>query len=140
MQGHLILYVRGKRVDKPVPQRNIRTAATKVKELKDKGVKAHLVYKTDRSLFPPPDEIDEMRGEGYLWCPYCRTWRWFTVPKFKPGAEVNSEEWFLNSFHRQDIKVCQWCRISVTDFYVCKANGIWGENNGRKRRRKRRAR
>lgn len=109
-----------------------------MKEQKSKGAKIHLAYRLETSLFPPPNTVDDKRNEGMLWCPYCRAWRWFTVPGFHSKAEVNEEDWFMNSFHRQGIRVCRWCHISEMDFYVCKANGIFGEVNGAKRRKRKR--
>lgn len=134
------MYHNGKRTTKSVSPRSIRAANDKVKELKARGVKVHLVYLTERRQFPPPDSIEANRNEGRLWCPYCGAWRWFTVPKFKPDAEVGSEPWFMNSFHRQGIRVCQWCHISVLEWYVCKANNIFAEKPIIRRRRKRRTR
>lgn len=140
MQATIVVYRSGHRTTKRVPEHNVLAAASKVKELKAQGVRAHLVYLTEKRKFPPPDSIEENRNAGMLWCPYCGSWRWFTVPTFDPRAEVASEPWFMNSFHRQGIKVCKWCHISVLEWYVCKANNIFAEKPTQRRRRKRRAR
>lgn len=140
MNGQVVIFHKGHRTTKVIHPTHLREAATKVKELKAKGVKAHLVYRTDRSKYPAPDEIEEHREAGELWCPYCRAWRWFTVPKFKPDADFGTEDWFMNSFHRQEIRVCQWCHMSVSDFYVRRANGFSIGETTRRRRKKRRAR
>lgn len=136
--GHLIVFHKGKRVDKKVPRANLREAAKKVQALRAKGIKAHLAYRTDNSLYPPGHQIEAMRNDGLMWCPYCRAWRYFRLPKNRPHAEMNSREWFLNSFRAQNIKVCSWCEISEVEWYVKRANGTWGEAPKRKRRRNRR--
>jgi len=136
--GHVVIYKNGKRIDKRVHKSKLRDAADRVKQLKAQGVKAHLVWRTDSGTYPPPREIKPMRDLGQLWCPYCRAWRWFAVPKFTPGAPVCSPEWYMNSYHRQSLKVCKWCTISMLDFWVCKANGTFGEVYGAKRSRKKR--
>lgn len=134
--GHLIVFKDGQRIDKRVHESRLKDAVEAVKMYRDHGFKAHLVYRTDRGTFPPPHQVEEMRFQGMLWCPYCRTWRWFSVPKFRSRAEVNTDAWFMNSFHRQGIKVCQWCHISEMDWWVRKVNGTWGESNHRRRRKK----
>lgn len=115
----------------------IRKAAEVVAKLKSKGVKAHLVLRTDKGTFPPTAQIEDKRAEGMRWCPYCRTWRYFSVPKFKHNAAISSEEWWTNSYHRQGIKCCQWCGISESEWWVQKVNGSFGENPRRRRRKKR---
>lgn len=136
----MVVFRDGHRIEKLVAPHLIHEANDKVKGLRAKGVKAHLVLRTDKGSLPPPGEIREMREAGMLWCPYCRAWRWFVVPKFTPRAEVLSDNWYINSLHRQGIKACKWCHISVLDWWVCKANGIFHERTGQRRRRKRRTR
>lgn len=136
--GHLVVYKQGKRIDKRVHKSKLKDAAVKVKELKAQGIKAHIVWRTEAGTYPPPHEIREMREGGQLWCPYCRTWRWFAVPKFTPNAEVCTDQWYMNSYHRQSLKVCKWCTISILDFWVCKANSIFAEVYGARRTRKKR--
>jgi hypothetical protein len=133
----VVMYRDGHRISKPIRPHQVSQAVAKVKELKAKGIKAHVVYLTDKRKFPPPSTIEANRNEGKLWCPYCGAWRWFTVPSFNEHAEVGSEEWFLNSFHRQGVKICKWCHISVLEWYVCKANGIFAEKPMARRRKRR---
>jgi len=134
--GRLIVFHKGRRIEKKMgPEEGMM----KMKELVGRGHKAHFAYKTSRSLFPPVDDNLALRGDGMWWCPFCRRWRWFKVPKFTTDASVGSDAWYLNSFHRQQIKICAWCHISEMDFDVRRANGTWGEER-RRRHRKRRKR
>lgn len=107
-----------------------------MKVLREKGYRAALVPSNviDKRMYPPPRTIAENRNVGKLWCCYCGDWRYFAVPKFHPHAEVASEEWFLNAFHNQLVKVCKWCRISEDDFYIRRVNDTWGEKVPQKRR------
>jgi hypothetical protein len=99
------------------------------------------ITRYSKGIHPPRDEIRQRRDEGYLWCPYCRSWRFFKLPQFYPHAEVGSEEWFLNSYRNQNIPVCAWCRTSVSDWFVLRANSLFGETEtSRKRHRNRRKR
>lgn len=138
--GRVVVFQNGARVEKLVPKSKLMLAKERVKEMQERGVRCHLVYRTDKATFPPPRTVQLMRDEGKLWCPHCRTWRFFSVPKFKLSAveEVGSHDWFMNSMHRQGIKVCQWCHISEFDWYVQKANRTFGEHTQRRKRRKRR--
>jgi len=140
LTARVVVFRQGKRYEAKVPRGSLDVAKEKVRTYRAKGYKAHLVLRTDRGSFPPPYEIREYREMGMLWCPYCRAWRWFTVPKFVRHTEIGSDDWFMNSFHRQGVKVCKWCRISVSDWWVCKANGIFHERTGERRRRKKRTR
>ena len=137
--GHVIIFKGGKRIDKPVKLSKFPEAVALVKKLKADGVKAHFAYLTDRRMYPPPREVVERRAEGYLWCPYCGAWRWFKVPKAYKDPELGTREWYLTSFHNQLIRVCAWCEISETDWYIKRANNTFGEGTSRRRRRTRRA-
>lgn len=98
--------------------RDPKLARQKVKELNSRGIKAHLVCRRFPK-FPPKGEPED---SDMLWCPYCRRWRWFSVPKKRPP------------FSGLEIKCCQWCLISEDDAYVRTFNGTW---DGRRTRRKR---
>lgn len=133
--GRLVVFHRGRRIEKKMdPEEGM----TRMKELVAKGHKAHYVYKTTRSLFPPVDDNLALMNDGMMWCPFCRRWRWFKVPKFKDDVPFGCNDWYLNSFHRQEIRVCAWCHISEMDFDVRRANGSWGEDRKRRRRKRRR--
>lgn len=134
--GHLIIFKDGKRIDKRIHVTRMREAVATVKNLKEKGYKAHLAYGTDARMYPSGD-IEGPRGEGMWWCPYCGSWRWFKIPKANNHAELNSREWFLNSLRSQEIKVCAWCEISEMDWYVKRANGLFGLDTKHRRRRSR---
>lgn len=109
----LIIFHKGKRVVKLVS--DPRKAQAKVKELAERDIKAHVVCRRFPK-FPPkgqPEHPDQ------LWCPYCRRWRYFAVPKH-PGV------------HRDlGIACCKWCLVSENDGYVKGYNGTW---NGRVKR------
>jgi len=144
--ARVIVYHKGKRVVKRVHRDNLANAVAQVKTLKAKGVKCHLVWRTPSSMFPPAKQVTHMRAEGYMWCPYCRTWRFFSVPRYRATTEIMdsngylTEALFLNAAANQDLRVCQWCHISENDWYVRRANGTFGETSSRRRARRRRRR
>ena len=133
--GRLIVFHKGRRIEKHMDPAE---GMAKMKDLVERGYKAHYVYKTERSLYPPRSDNLALMKEGMWWCPFCRRWRWFKVPPFKEDAVTFSNDWYLNSFHRQEIKICAWCHISEMDFDVRRANGTWGEERRRRRRKRRR--
>jgi hypothetical protein len=138
VKARLIVYKDSRRIEKGYTD---HTAAVSVaRTLRKKGLRAAIVTSRviDRFLYPPEDDDLSARDEGMLWCPYCRDWRWFKVPRFTRDADLRSAEWFLNSYHRQDIRCCAWCHITELDFYVRKANDTWGEQRRRRRRKRRR--
>jgi hypothetical protein len=138
MRVRLVVYHRGRRIEKRYEEHT--EAATMAKKLRRKGVKFALVtarVAPSRRFPPDGDDLSARRAEGMLWCPYCGAWRWFKVPKFTPGAEVWTEAWFMNSFHRQEIKVCGWCRISEYEFEIRMVNGTFSEQRKRRRRKRR---
>lgn len=120
----LVLFLDGKRVEKPVTDPAKGIAA--YRQLQERGVKCKFVGRTDNSLYPPPRTVKEMRAHGKLWCPYCRDWTWFKYPRWVPNAEVGSVDWMRNAQLEQNIKTCAWCQISEQDWYVKKANDLWG--------------
>lgn len=140
MKCRIVVFNNGRRIEKTYDDHH--DAAIVARKLKAKGVRYRLVLNDvlRKYQYPPlEDNIEYLRGEGLWWCPYCREWSYFRVPKFTPGAPIWSEAWILNSFHRQGLKICSWCRMSEAEFYVKHANGIWNEKP-RRRRRKRRVR
>lgn len=141
----LVVFHKGKRVEKRLRLSKTTVAALKEKaaDLKEKGIKCRIIALTTPRLFPRGD-IDEARGLGKLWCPYCGDWSYFRVPKPHRGAEPPdieageeiSREFFLTSCWRQGIKVCAWCEISEMDWYVRKVNGTFEQGSSGKRRRR----
>lgn len=144
--ARVVVFKDGHRIEKKVHVDHLAKGVAAVKAAREKGYKAHLVYRTADSVFPPPKQIAAKRDEGYLWCPYCRAWRFFSVPKYKALASVVDSngnlilQGYLNAMANQDMKVCQWCTISENEWYVRKANGTWGESTRRRRPRRRRVR
>lgn len=138
MKARLILFKDGRRLEKRYEDH--RDAVTIVRTLRKKGVKATVAtcLVVNARKYPPADDDLHARDEGMLWCPYCGAWRWFKVPKFTPHTKVMTAPWIMNSMHRQDIRVCAWCQISLHDFWVRKANGITAETAGTRRRKKKR--
>lgn len=141
--GRVVIFHKGKRIAKRVHRDNLAEAAARVKKLREQGFRAHLVFRTDSGTFPPPRTIEPMRDLGKWWCPYCRAWRFFSVPRYKAsnqpisdGYGPISDRFYMNSCAMQQIRLCQWCLISENDFYVRKANGTWGEINTTRRRRR----
>lgn len=131
----IVLFKNGRRIEKRLPASQRDAAVAKVRQLREKGVRAHLVpSNVIRNRMWPSGDIKEHRDAGELWCPYCGAWRWFKIPRAYPNAEFMSVEWYLNSFRNQEIRVCAWCCITMLDFYVCKANGTWAEVKGGHRR------
>lgn len=115
----------------------------KVKQLAERGVKAHLVSRR-KAYWPKLNTSVEKHtakqalADGMLWCPYCRRWRWFTIPKYRPNAEFGSIHWILNSYVNQELRCCSWCLISVDNFYVKQINGEEVALGRRSRARRRR--
>jgi hypothetical protein len=137
MRCRLVVFKGGRRIEKSFADHTL--AAPVVKKLQQGGVKHRLVATKvlDRYRYPPEDDDLSARLEGKLWCPYCRAWTFFKVPKFTPGAEVGSTTWFLNAAHRQGLRVCAWCLITELEFYVRMANATWAERPTRRRRKRR---
>lgn len=137
MRCRIVVFRDGRRLERRYDDHH--DAASLVKQLKAKGVRYRLV--TSRVLpqfqYPPIHDDLSSRNGGKLWCPYCREWSYFRVPKYTPHAEVGSDSWFLNACHRQGLKVCAWCHISQLEFSVKLANGLWSEQPKRRRRKRR---
>lgn len=117
----VIVFHKGERVEKLF--HNPKKGQSLVAQLSERGVKAHVVCRR-YPHFPPKGEAPE---PGMLWCPYCRRWRWFKVPKKRPP------------FSTLEIKCCAWCWISEDDAFVKNYNGTW-TGVVRKKRRNRDAR
>ena len=137
-----IVFQQGRRTEKRITKAQLPQAKQIVKTLRERGAKVTIVPCTIDStynfLYPHPDDIDEMREIGKYWCPYCRDWRWFRVPKAYVDPVPMSREWYLNVYRNNETKICAWCEIPLKDFYVCRANGIFEEvwSGKRSRRRK----
>lgn len=134
----LVVFHNGKRIEKKAIRTRANTEAlvAKRKELLGKGIKVRLVGLTDSRLYPPVHEIQDNRDAGKMWCPHCGDWSYFKVPKYKPHAEIGTDDWFNNSYYRQGIKVCSWCGISEAEWYVCRANNSFHEVTSVKRRKR----
>lgn len=104
------------RIEKTV--RDPKKGQEKVKELAERGIKSHIVCRR----FPKFAPKGEPEDDDQLWCPYCRRWRYFAVPKKR------------EPFTSLEIRCCKWCWISEDDAYVKTFNGTW---EGRRSRRKR---
>lgn len=140
MKWKLILFDHGRRIEKKLE--DPRPYIQRVKDLKSQGKKIHLVSCNviDRFQYPPLDDDLHKLMEGKMWCPYCRDWRYFSVPDYKEGARVDTDAWYMNCFSTQLIRVCQWCRISELDFYVRRANDLGDPETKRRGKRKSRRR
>lgn len=139
MRCRLVIFKDGRRIEKRYEDH--RLAAPVVEKLQRGGIKYRIVAAKvlERYRYPPLDDDLSSRNGGKWWCPYCRDWSYFKVPKFTPNAEVGSVEWFMNGAHRQGIRICAWCLITEMEFSVRMANSTWAEQP-RRRRRKRRVR
>lgn len=137
MKGKIVVFKDGRRICKNFP--DIRDATPIAKKLRDKGVRFRIVTSraVEKYKYPPSYDDLSARDDGKLWCPYCRDWSHFKVPRFKPHALIGSEEWFLNSLHRQGIRCCSWCHITEMEFSIRVANGTWAEKPKRRRRKRR---
>jgi hypothetical protein len=144
MKYRVIVFRNGKRVEKVITHDQLPAAKEKVRELREQGHKASialcLVKRDNPSTYPPPESIQGMRNEGYLWCPYCRAWRYFKIPRANENAAVGSLDWMVNTYRNQEIKICSWCHISERDFWVLRVNQTWEQLGEVKRHRKRRVR
>lgn len=138
MRCRLVVFKDGRRIEKPYEDHQL--AAPVVRKLQRSGVKYRLVATKvlHRYAYPPLDDDLTDRNGGKLWCPYCRAWSYFKVPKFTPRAEVGTTTWFLNACNRQGLRVCAWCLITEVEFSVRMANATWSEQPKRRRRKRRR--
>jgi len=129
----LVVFHKGQRIERPVADK-VKLAEA-YRTLKAKGAKVHIVSRV-RAYWPNTDD-EGPADPGMLWCPYCRAWRWFSVPKVK-DAEFLTDQYFRNFQARNQIHICQWCGISEDDFHVRQMNSLWGQERRRRRRRVRR--
>lgn len=138
MKVRLVVFKDGHRLVKPFDDH--KEAARYAKQLPE-SIRKRIVTNVvvPRFSYPSGDDDLTARAEGKLWCPFCRDWSYFRVPKFKHGVtgSITDEPMFLNSCHRQDIKVCSWCHITELDFNVRMANNTFGEERRRRRKKKR---
>lgn len=133
----IVIFAHGKRLEKITD--DTEGALQLVAKLNKKdGIKAHVVSR-HKVFWPPDDDNWFLADEGMVWCPYCRRWRWFAIPR---EVEDATTIWDIgqNVLHSQGIRCCQWCGISVQDWDVCSINDLWGENEGRRKRRRKRIR
>lgn len=136
----LVIFHKGKRIEKSVADKQALVAA--YRKLQGQGVKVHIVSK-HRGYWPKTDD-EGPSNPDMTWCPYCRKWRYFSIPEVKEGPfEPHSEEW-LDSLHRRVLNSslipwCQWCHISFMDFDVRRMNDMvgWAPRKSRRARRRR---
>lgn len=124
----VLVYHKGKRIVKPVP--DAKAGLTLVEQLKAKEIAAHLVSKL--KAFPPKGEAQD----GQLWCPYCRRWREFRVPRGDEDAPIGSYAWQNAVLSRLEIRICPWCGMTDQEFYVKTFNNLWLVDNRRRRPKK----
>jgi hypothetical protein len=130
----VVVYHKGKRLVKSVPdaKRGLALEAA----FKNKGYAAHLVSRT--KAFAPKTEEGP---EGSLWCPYCRRWREFRVPRGDEDAPVGSYAWQNSVLARLEIAMCPWCGVTVEEFHVKYHNNLWfAERRTRSKKKGRRHR
>lgn len=95
-----------------------RKGLAAVKILEERGIKAHLV-----SRVTPYEPRGKPEDPEQLWCPLCRRWRFFRVPRnLSPWTESN-------------IRICQWCLVSETYGPVFAMNVALGTVSVRKKSR-----
>ena len=126
---YIVVYHKGKRVVRDVPDAKIGLELDS--KFKEKGYASHLVSR--RKRFPPKGE----GKDGELWCPYCRRWREFRIPRGNEDAEIGSWGWSSSVLCRMEVQVCPWCGITVRDWYVKRFNDLFGQEQVRRRSKKR---
>lgn len=110
--------------------------------LTKRGHKAHFICANrilDGYEYPPRKHSTVLWQAGMLWCPYCRKWRWFSVPRSFKGHSMfeDSPQGIMNAWNHLGIRCCQWCLISEEDWYVKRSNGLFGHGEVKKKRRRR---
>jgi hypothetical protein len=128
-----------KRLEKNVP--DARTGQEVVARLNETpGTQAHLV--SHYRAFPIKGEDPD---DGRWWCPYCRRWRFFVVPRGDTEYDILDENGklyvpaYLAMCQRMGLRVCLWCLTSQAEFYVRVFNpGAVDAQATRKRRSTRR--
>jgi hypothetical protein len=141
----VIIFKDGKRRQERYDGIHLDEQVQHVRDLRADGTRATIVFSNitryARGFFPPKDQIADNRQQGLLWCPYCRTWRYFKVPKYHlQGGEVGSRVWWMNACNQARVPVCAWCEISIYDYYVGVANNIHAEVRAARTRRRTRKR
>lgn len=126
---YVAVYHKGKRLTKDVP--DAKTGLEVDKLFKEKGLASHLISK--RKAFAPKTEEGP---EGTLWCPYCRKWREFRIPRGDENAEPMTWNWWLATLGRMEVRICLWCGITIRDWYVKRFNGLFGQEEVRRRSKK----
>lgn len=99
----LIVFLNGIRVIKYPLQ--WEEAKALYKKYKEKGLHVAVAHRTNGNYEPKGE------GEpGQRWCGYCRSWRYFKVPKYGVLGD-------------QAIACCPYCGISENDYYIRLWNG-----------------
>lgn len=133
----IIIFAHGKRIEKITD--DTEGALQLVAKLnKKEGVKAHVVSRS-KPFWPKDDDNWYLAEQGMVWCPYCRRWRWFNVPREIKNATTPYDV-AQNVYHRQGVRCCQWCGASIKDWTVCYINDLWGEVDATKKKKRRRRR
>ena len=123
----LVIFHGGKRIEKLVVSK--QTLET-YHELRRRGVKIAVVSRVQGYWPKNRDPGPEVAGQ--LWCPYCRTWRWFDIPDSRdPSKYPPMSEGWMDALHRNVLNStetpwCKWCHISLADFAVKQMNDMWG--------------
>lgn len=136
----LIVFFNGKKrkhysITDPRKGAKLATALTK------RGHKAHLIsanHILDGYEYPPRKHSVQLWQHGMFWCPYCRRWRWFGVPRSFRGHSPfeDSPQGIMNAWNRLGVRCCSWCLISIDDWYVKRANGLFGHREVKPKRKK----
>lgn len=128
-----------KRLEKKVPSSEVGQQVVAQLNEKD-GYAAHLVSR--HRAFPVKGDDP---GDGRWWCPYCRRWRFFVVPRGDTEYDILDEkgELYLPAYlalcQRLGLRLCLWCLTSQAEFYVRVYNpGAVDAQATRKRRSTRR--
>lgn len=140
----IVVFYKGKRKEIPWPH-DAKTAIEQViPELEEKGAKAHLVSR--RRAFAPKHPQPPADHPDWLWCPYCRRYREFVVPRGREDGPIIDDEGKITTIGyftvcaRSEIRVCLWCSHSVFEFYVRLYNPDLWTDATRRRRSKRKKR
>lgn len=96
-----LIVFHGRRRIETKPTSNLAALVDRAKQLKDRGIRFRVVCSNSGNA--PPKGHPETAGQ--IWCPYCRAWSYFTVPK--DGL-----------YWERNVAVCQWCHIPEDDYWL----------------------